>query len=178
MSYLPVKFVNFLKSRLIFTIFYCFWIFVNKLSQILRLYISKSKRSFNMKPSTYFFFIWRRRHWRISKSGLVYFKKIKDPHLNSESLSELKNSETEVSLNCHLFTNRQVLHNLLEITKQISQLANYGYIEKTRFFFKLLLILPIQELATKHETLFVTNSSIKAKVPDSFTTSRSARLYA
>ena len=30
-SYLPVKFVNFLKSRLIFNILYCFWTFVNKL---------------------------------------------------------------------------------------------------------------------------------------------------
>ena len=30
-SYLPVKFVNFLKSRLIFNIFYCFWMFINKL---------------------------------------------------------------------------------------------------------------------------------------------------
>ena len=37
--------------------------------------------------------------------------------------------------------------------------------EKTRFFFKLLLILPIHKLATKRNTLFVTNSSIKAKVP-------------
>ena len=79
--------------------------------------------------------------------------------------------------NCHLFTNKQVLHHLLEITKYISQLANYGHIEKTRFFFKLLLILPIHKLATKRDTLFVTNSSIKTKVPHSFTTSRSARLY-
>ena len=30
-NYLPLKFVNFLKSRLIFNIFYCFWMFVNKL---------------------------------------------------------------------------------------------------------------------------------------------------
>ena len=66
---------------------------------------------------------------------------------------------------CHLFTNRQVLHQLLEITKQISQLVNYGHIDKTCFFFKLLLILPIHKLATKRDTLFVTNSSIKAKVP-------------
>ena len=31
LKYLPVKFVNFLKSRLIFNIVYCFWVFVNKL---------------------------------------------------------------------------------------------------------------------------------------------------
>ena len=48
---------------------------------------------------------------------------------------------------CHLFTNRQVSHDLLEINKYISQLANYGHIEKTHFFFKLLLILPIHKLA-------------------------------
>ena len=65
-------------------------------------------------------------------------------------------------VNCHLFTNRQVLHHLLEITKKISQLANYGHIEKTRFFFKLHSILPIHKLATKRDTLLVTNSSIKA----------------
>ena len=29
--YITVKFVNFLKSRLIFNLFYCFWMFVNKL---------------------------------------------------------------------------------------------------------------------------------------------------
>ena len=37
--------------------------------------------------------------------------------------------------------------------------------KKTRFFFSLLLILSIHELATKRDTLFVTNSSMKAKVP-------------
>ena len=47
---------------------------------------------------------------------------------------------------------------------------------KTRFFFKLLLILPIHNLTAKPDTLFVTNSSIKTKVPHSFTKSRSARL--
>ena len=91
-------------------------------------------------------------------------------------LQILQNFQKAV-FNCYLFTNRQVLHDLLEINKYISQLANYGHIEKTRFFFKLLLILPIHKLARKRDTLFVTNSSIKPKVPHSFTTSRSARLY-
>ena len=49
--------------------------------------------------------------------------------------------------------------------------------KKTRFFFNLLLILSIHKLAKKCDTLFLTNSSIKAKVSYSFTTSRSARLY-
>ena len=30
---MPVKFVNFIKSRLIFNIFYCFWMLVNKLKK-------------------------------------------------------------------------------------------------------------------------------------------------
>ena len=45
--YLPVKFVNFLKSRLTFNISFCFRMFVNT--------ISKSKRRFNVKPSTFYF---------------------------------------------------------------------------------------------------------------------------
>ena len=49
-----VKFVNFLKSRLIFIRFYCF---VNKLSHTSRAHISKSKRCFNVKSSTYYFHV-------------------------------------------------------------------------------------------------------------------------
>ena len=49
-----VKFVNFLKSRLIFVRFYCF---VNKLSHISSEHISKSKRCFNVKSSTYYFHV-------------------------------------------------------------------------------------------------------------------------
>ena len=60
--------------------------------------------------------------------------------------------------------------------KLLSRFPN-GNIEKTSFFFKLLLILSIHKLATKRDTLFVTKSSLKAKVPHSFTTIRSARLY-
>ena len=55
MSYLPIKILNFLKSRLIFNIFYCFWMFVNKIFS--RAHISKSKRCFNVKSSTYYFHI-------------------------------------------------------------------------------------------------------------------------
>ena len=45
-SYLPVKFVNFFKNRLIFNIFYCFWMFVNKLFTCLTCAYLKSKRCF------------------------------------------------------------------------------------------------------------------------------------
>ena len=47
----PQIFLNFLKSRLILNIIYCFWMFVNKLCA----HISKSKRYFNVKSSTYYF---------------------------------------------------------------------------------------------------------------------------
>ena len=43
---------KFFKSRLILNIF-CFWMFVNKLSHIARVYISERKRCFNVKSSTY-----------------------------------------------------------------------------------------------------------------------------
>ena len=55
MSYLPVKFVNFLKSRVIFNIFYCFWMFVINFSHISCAYISRCKRYFNVKSRTYYF---------------------------------------------------------------------------------------------------------------------------
>ena len=48
-----MKFENFLKSRLIFNIFYCFSMFVNKVLCISRAHISK--RSFNVISSTYCF---------------------------------------------------------------------------------------------------------------------------
>ena len=50
-----MKVVNLLKSRLIFNIFYCFGMFVNKISHISRAHISKSKMYFNVKSSTYYF---------------------------------------------------------------------------------------------------------------------------
>ena len=53
LRYFPMKFVNFLKSRLIFNICYCFWMFINKLFTYA--HISESKRCFNMKSSTYCF---------------------------------------------------------------------------------------------------------------------------
>ena len=50
---MPVKFVNFLKSKLIFNTSYCFWMFVNKLFTYAD--ISKSKRCFIAEFSTYYF---------------------------------------------------------------------------------------------------------------------------
>ena len=49
------KFVFFSKSRLIFKIFYCFCIFVNKHFINRGTYISKSKRCYNVKLSAYFY---------------------------------------------------------------------------------------------------------------------------
>ena len=51
-----MKFVNFLKSRLIFSIFYCFWMFVNKPFTYIMYACIKSKRCFNVKSSTYHFY--------------------------------------------------------------------------------------------------------------------------
>ena len=53
--YLPVKSLNFLKSRLIFNIFYCFCVFLNSVNNISRTHISKSKRGFDVKFSAYYF---------------------------------------------------------------------------------------------------------------------------
>ena len=51
---MPVKFVNFLKSSLIFNTFYCFWMFVNKLFTSHVRVCQKVKVFFNVKSSIYF----------------------------------------------------------------------------------------------------------------------------
>ena len=61
-SYFSVKFENFLKSRLIFNIFYCFWMFVRNFSNI----SSADKKCLNVKSWTYIIFIWRQRHCQFS----------------------------------------------------------------------------------------------------------------
>ena len=50
-----MKFVNFLKSRLIFSIFYCFWMFVNKRCRYLMCGYLKKWKCFNVKSSVYYF---------------------------------------------------------------------------------------------------------------------------
>ena len=60
-NYLPVKFVNFLKSRPIFNMFYVL-LLLNVGKQTfdkshVRMNISKSKRCFNLKSSTYYFHV-------------------------------------------------------------------------------------------------------------------------
>ena len=52
-----MKFVFFLKSRLIFKRFYCFCMFVNRHFTNMGAYISKSKRCYNAKPSAYYFYM-------------------------------------------------------------------------------------------------------------------------
>ena len=58
-SYLPVKFVFFLESRLFFNIFYCSCMFANKknFSQTIRLNNSIILRIKNVKLSGYYFFM-------------------------------------------------------------------------------------------------------------------------
>ena len=52
-----MKVVFFLKISLLFKIFYCFFIFVNKHFINKGEYISKSKRCYNAKPAAYYFYI-------------------------------------------------------------------------------------------------------------------------
>ena len=52
-----MKFVFFQKSRLVFKIFYCFCIFVNKHFINTGVFIFKTKRCHNAKPSTYYFYM-------------------------------------------------------------------------------------------------------------------------
>ena len=56
MSYSPVKFAFFLKSRLIFNIFYCFCMFANIL-QTLRVYNSRISKIRDAKLSGYCFYM-------------------------------------------------------------------------------------------------------------------------
>ena len=50
-----MKFVNFVKSRLVFNLIYSFWMFVNKLFTISHAHISKSKGCFNLEIFTILF---------------------------------------------------------------------------------------------------------------------------
>ena len=52
-----MKLVNFLKSRLVFDIFYCFWMFVNNHFTFLTCAISKIKMRYNVESSTYYFIV-------------------------------------------------------------------------------------------------------------------------
>ena len=54
---LTLKVCFFLKSRLLFNIFYCFCMFINKHSYISGPYISKSKRFYNAKLLSYYFYM-------------------------------------------------------------------------------------------------------------------------
>ena len=56
-SYLSAKFVFFLKSRLLFNIFYCFCIFVNKHFIYLAAHNSTCKYCYNAKPSADYFYV-------------------------------------------------------------------------------------------------------------------------
>ena len=69
MSYLPVKSVNFLKSRLIFSISY---FSCKQTFHIPHVCISKKIEGVLMLNIQHIIFIWRRRYWRIFKFALVY----------------------------------------------------------------------------------------------------------
>ena len=50
-------FIFFVKSRLLFNISYCFFMFVNKRFYISDAYMSKSQRCYNAKRSPYYFYV-------------------------------------------------------------------------------------------------------------------------
>ena len=65
---LLVKFLIFLKSRLIFLLLYCFSMFVNKTFHISHVRISQNVKGvlmWNLWPTI---FMWRRRYWQRSSS--------------------------------------------------------------------------------------------------------------
>ena len=76
-----MKFVNFLKSRLICNIFYCCWMFVNKLFTYLTCAYLKEQKGFQCE-----IFHILRRYWQIFKSALVYLS-----HLSSKKKVSLDN---------------------------------------------------------------------------------------
>ena len=67
-----MKFVNFLKRRLIFNICYCFWIFVNKRFTYLTCAYLRKWKVILMWNLQHIIFIWRERNWEIFKSASVY----------------------------------------------------------------------------------------------------------
>ena len=72
---MTVKFViNFFKYRLIFYIFYYFWMFVNDFSHTYTLRISENVKDVLMWNLQHIVFILRRRYWQIFKPALVYLQ--------------------------------------------------------------------------------------------------------
>ena len=57
MSYLPVKFVFSLKSRLLFNVFYFFCMFVNKHSRYVKCTYLKRERCYNVQSAWYYFYM-------------------------------------------------------------------------------------------------------------------------
>ena len=76
LEYFPVKFVNVLKSGLIFNIFYCSWMHMpnvcKQIFYISRVCISQKVKGVLMWIFWHIIFIRRQRYWQIFKSALVY----------------------------------------------------------------------------------------------------------
>ena len=71
MGYLCVTLVNFSEIRLIFNIFYCFWVFVNKHFNISHLRIPQKLIRSIIWNLRHIMFLWRRSCRKIFKSALV-----------------------------------------------------------------------------------------------------------
>ena len=64
---------EFLKSRLIFNVLYCFWMFINKLFTYLTCSYLKRVKGVLKWNLEHTIFIWSQRYWQIFRSALVYF---------------------------------------------------------------------------------------------------------
>ena len=72
-SYLPAKFVFFLKSRLLFSVFYYYFcMFCKQTFRIFKVRISKKVEGVIMRNLRVTFFIWRQMYCKIFISALVY----------------------------------------------------------------------------------------------------------
>ena len=88
----------------------------------------------------------------------------------------IDNQKPPTTDNWHLFTTRQTMRHFLKIILYFP-LANEDKIDKTGFFFKLLLILAIRKLAIKRSTFLIYTRSTKSENFYSFITNRSVRSY-
>ena len=96
---LPVKFVIFSKSRLIFGIFYCFWMFENKIFTHLIYACLKTQKVFWCEIFSTLFSLWRQRYWQI-------FKSISVPSRYALEITQIQNGCRRtcifVTMNCQM----------------------------------------------------------------------------
>ena len=116
-SYSPLKFVFFLKSSLLFNLFYCFCMFVNKHFAYLRCACLKGWKVLLYLICVILFFIWRRIYCKIFISALVYPWKIDDSwdRYNLKTRHERENKIKVMRMACDLDVNSNLTIFLFKI---------------------------------------------------------------